>query len=79
MPLAPIEQEMWEKSQSPSKIHTDLSNAEARYESREKKILTEINRERLPSFAESLNKESIWIYDLFIKEGHVGMLRNNRD
>mgnify|MGYP006277755461 FL=1 len=57
MPLAPTEQEMWEKSQSPSKIHTDLSNAEARYESREKRILTEINRERLPSFAESLKKQ----------------------
>jgi hypothetical protein len=57
MPLAPVEKQMWEKSQSPSQFHTNLSDAEERYESREKRILTEINRERLPSFTESLKKQ----------------------
>jgi hypothetical protein len=57
MSLAPAEKQMWEKSQSPLKSQADLSNAEERYESREKRILTEINRERLPSFAESLKKQ----------------------
>ncbi len=57
MSLAPAEKQMWEKSQSPLKSQAALSNAEERYESREKRILTEINRERLPSFAESLKKQ----------------------
>lgn len=53
MPLAPIEQKMWETSQSSSTSNGNLSNSEER----EKRILTEINRERLPSFAESLKKQ----------------------
>ena len=57
MPLAPVEKQMWEKSPSPSKFQGNISDAEERYESREKRILTEINRERLPSFAESLKKQ----------------------
>lgn len=57
MPLAPTEQEMWEKSQSPSIFHTDLSDYEERNRLREKRILTEINHEKLPSFAESLKKQ----------------------
>lgn len=55
MPLAPVEKQMWDKS--PSKVEADISNAEERYESRQHRILTEINRERLPSFAESLKKQ----------------------
>ncbi|NEP12510.1 MAG: DUF262 domain-containing protein [Symploca sp. SIO2C1] len=57
MLLAPVEEKMWNKSTSTSR--TKMSDAEIneRYESREKRILTEINRERLPSFAESLKKQ----------------------
>ncbi|NES18131.1 MAG: DUF262 domain-containing protein [Symploca sp. SIO3E6] len=56
MLLAPGEEKMWDKS--PTTSPTKISDAEIneRYESREKRILTEINRERLPSFVESLKK-----------------------
>jgi len=57
MLLAPVEEKMWDKS--PATFSTKISDLEIieRYESREKRILTEINRERLPSFAESLKKQ----------------------
>jgi len=57
MLFAPAEERMWDKS--PSKSHTKMSDAEIneRYESRENRIITEINRERLPIFAESLKKQ----------------------
>lgn len=56
MPLAPVEEKMWEKS--PSKTRTKMSEVEIndKYESGEKRILTEINREKLPSFVEALLK-----------------------
>jgi len=56
MPLAPIEVKMWEKS--PSKTQTKISEDEIneKYESGEKRILTEINREKLPSFVQALSQ-----------------------
>ncbi|MCL1465194.1 DUF262 domain-containing protein [Argonema galeatum] len=56
MSLAPVEEKMWEKS--PSKTRTKKSEDEInkKYESQEKRILTEINREKLPSFVEALSK-----------------------
>jgi hypothetical protein len=56
MPLAPVEEKMWEKSLS--KIWTRTSEVEIneKYESGEKRILTEINREKLPNFVEALSK-----------------------
>jgi hypothetical protein len=56
MLLAQVEEKMWEKS--PSKTRTKMSEDEIdeKYESREKRILTEINREKLPSFVEALSK-----------------------
>ncbi|NES00420.1 MAG: DUF262 domain-containing protein [Symploca sp. SIO1B1] len=57
MLLSPVEDKMWDKS--PTISSTKISDAEIneRYESRDKRILTEINREKLPSFAESLKKQ----------------------
>ena len=54
MPLAPVEERMWEKL--PSKSRTKMSEVEIneKYDSKEKRILTEINREKLPSFVEAL-------------------------
>ncbi len=54
MPLAPVEEMMWEKS--PSKSRTKMSEVDIneKYDSKEKRILTEINREKLPSFVEAL-------------------------
>ena len=56
MLIAPDEERMWEKS--PTEEHAKMSDREidAKYESREQRILTEINREKLPSFVEALNK-----------------------
>jgi hypothetical protein len=54
MQLAPVEEKMWEKL--PSKSRTKMSEVEIneKYDSKEKRILTEINREKLPSFVEAL-------------------------
>ncbi|MBG1267842.1 DUF262 domain-containing protein [Nostoc sp. WHI] len=56
MNLAPTEEKMWEKS--PSKNHIKMSDSEInhKYESGEQRILTEMNREKLPSFVETLKK-----------------------
>jgi hypothetical protein len=56
MALATIEEKMWEKSLL--KTRTKISEVEIneKYESGEKRILTEINREKLPSFVEALSK-----------------------
>jgi hypothetical protein len=56
MNLAPTEQKMWEKS--PSRNHIKMSDHEIneKYESGEQRILTEMNREKLPSFVEALKK-----------------------
>lgn len=56
MPLATTEKKMWEVS--PSKDPTKMPDSEinAKYEKGEKRILTEMNREKLPSFAEALKK-----------------------
>jgi hypothetical protein len=56
MQLAPTEKNMWDKP--PSKHPTLMSDTDinAKYEKGEKRILTEMNREKLPSFAEALKK-----------------------
>jgi len=56
MPLAPAEKKMWETppEKDPKKMSDDEINA--KYEKREKRILTEMNREKLPSFADALKK-----------------------
>mgnify|MGYP001068194002 CR=1 FL=1 len=56
MPLAPAEKTMWETppEKDPKKMSDDEINA--KYEKREKRILTEMNREKLPSFADALKK-----------------------
>jgi hypothetical protein len=58
MTLAPVEERMW--GQSSTKTAHSVANKDidlnTRYESREQRILTEINREKLPSFVESLKK-----------------------
>ena len=56
MPLAPVEEKMWEKSLSKTWTKTSEVEINEKYESGEKRILTEINREKLPSFVEALSK-----------------------
>ena len=57
MSLLPIEQKMWEeKDTAKTKNGESKTNIVVKYNSREKRIMTEINREKLPSFAEALKK-----------------------
>jgi hypothetical protein len=56
MPLATIEEKMWEKSLLKTRIKISEVEINEKYESGEKRILTEINREKLPSFVEALSK-----------------------
>jgi Protein of unknown function DUF262 len=55
--FAPGEREMWAKSKSKQTNH-EYSEVEIndKYDRRERRILTEINREKLPSLVESLDK-----------------------
>jgi len=57
MVLAPSEEKMWEKSRSkdPANPMTD-EQINDKYERGEQRILIEMNREKLPSFAEALKK-----------------------
>jgi hypothetical protein len=57
MLLTPTEEKMWEKSISKNRINkmTD-DEINAKYERGEQRILTEMNREKLPSFVEALKK-----------------------
>lgn len=56
MPFAPAEAVMWEKP--PPRRPSRATDAEinARYETRERKIIVEANREKLPNFVEALKK-----------------------
>lgn len=56
MPLAPTEERMWEKSSLVNRIQMSDAEINTKYETGEQRILTEINREKLPSFFEALKK-----------------------
>jgi hypothetical protein len=57
MILAPSEEKMWEESRT-KKLTNKMTDAQinAKYEKGEQRILTEMNREKLPNFVEALNK-----------------------
>ncbi len=57
MILAPAERKMWESSSAKNGQH-EMTDEEInnKYEKGQQRILTEMNREKLPSFAESLKK-----------------------
>ncbi|WP_066383001.1 MULTISPECIES: DUF262 domain-containing protein [unclassified Anabaena] len=56
MILAPNEQQMWEKSPYKNNIRMSDIEINEKYESGEQRILTEMNREKLPSFVAALKK-----------------------
>jgi hypothetical protein len=56
MPLAPTEKNMWDKLKTTNPPIMSDADINAKYEKGEKRILTEMNREKLPSFAEALKK-----------------------
>jgi hypothetical protein len=54
--FSPTEEKMWNKTSS-TKLHSVAdSEINAKYEKGEQRILTEMNREKLPSFADSLKR-----------------------
>ena len=57
MLIAPAEEKIWEKL-SPKNDNFSMTDEQinTKYEQGQQRILTEMNREKLPSFAESLNK-----------------------
>jgi hypothetical protein len=59
MIVTPTEKKMWNKSSLPKKKSNKITDEEinAKYQQGFQRILTENNREKLPSFAESLKKE----------------------
>ncbi|MEM8828086.1 MAG: DUF262 domain-containing protein [Cyanobacteria bacterium P01_G01_bin.19] len=59
MILAPAERKMWEHSSAKNGKH-EMTDEEInnKYEQGQQRILTEMNREKLPSFADSLRKEN---------------------
>ncbi|MHC5675990.1 DUF262 domain-containing protein [Nostoc sp.] len=56
MQLAPTEEQMWKASAFQSRTQMSDSEINDKYESGEQRILTEMNREKLPSFVEALKK-----------------------
>jgi len=56
MQLAPTEESMWEESTSRQRVKMSDTEINQKYESGEQRILTEMNREKLPSFVEALKK-----------------------
>jgi uncharacterized protein with ParB-like and HNH nuclease domain len=56
MPLAPTEKNMWDKLSVKTTTKMTENDINAKYDKGEKRILTEMNREKLPSFAEALKK-----------------------
>jgi len=54
--LAPTEEKMWEKIASTNHVKMSDQEINAKYEKGEQRILTEMNREKLPAFVESLKK-----------------------
>ncbi|BAZ07485.1 hypothetical protein [Calothrix sp. NIES-3974] len=89
MNIAPSEEKMWQKI--PNKNHkyqmTD-DEINAKYERGEKRILTEINREKLPNFAQALknpeymdvnpmqNDKSISSIQIGLEEVEIGLKFN---
>lgn len=59
MTIAPAERKMWERSSAKNGQH-EMTDEEInnKYEQGQQRILTEMNREKLPSFAESLKKDN---------------------
>jgi Protein of unknown function DUF262 len=56
MPFAKPETVMWEKPPPPRPDRTSDAEINARYETREGKIVVEMNREKLPNFVEALKR-----------------------
>lgn len=56
VPLAPSEENMWQSSSSNNSAQQSDTELNALYEKGKTRILTEINREKLPSLAEALKK-----------------------
>ncbi len=75
MQLAPFEEKMWESSPPKHSIESSIvTQTNVRLQERTE-FVTEINREKLPSFVESLKSLIIWKRDHSTKEERVGLQR----
>jgi hypothetical protein len=52
------EEEMWLGSASESRVRSSRAEIDRRYESGEQRVITEVNREKLPVFVESLKRKN---------------------
>ena len=69
MLVAPAEEKMWEKQplkNGNSNITDEQINI--KYEQGQQRILTEMNREKLPSFADSLKKTQLYGYQSILSK-----------
>jgi hypothetical protein len=80
MSLTPVEEKMWEKSLSKTWTKTSDVEINEKYESGEKRILTEINREKLPSFVEALlrNPKYMNLRPLYQRRGRWDIKKQSR-
>lgn len=58
MSLSPSEENMWSTSASEKKAKPSDAEINRRYESGEQRVITEVNREKLPVFVESLKRKN---------------------
>jgi len=56
-PMAPSERAMWEKATTDDDRRLNDDEINAKYEKRELRIVTEMNREQLPNFVEALKRK----------------------
>ena len=56
MPLTDSEKIMWEKHPRNPRVRTTTDDIDAKYTSKEERIVTETNREKLPNFVEALKR-----------------------
>lgn len=67
MSLTPTEQKMWPETPTKGKFKASDGQLNQKYEAKEGRILLEINREKLPAFAEQLKKSGYMNFKLFYR------------
>lgn len=56
MPYSPTEKKIWKNLKTRKKVKKDDAEINARYESQERRVVTETHREKLPNFVDSLKR-----------------------
>ena len=61
IPQAPSEARMWQRPPRPTREKMTEDEIDAKYSSKEERIVTETNREKLPNFVEALKRPGYMI------------------